>query len=46
MGRICSDHFQPGSQVILTMDKSPKWTNSIFACGGVRVSSGTLKLFF
>jgi hypothetical protein len=46
MGLICSDHFQPGSQVILTMDISPKLTISILAFGGVRVSSGVLKLFF
>lgn len=46
MGCMCSDHFQPGSQIILTMDISPKLTNSIFAFGGVRVSSGASKLFF
>jgi hypothetical protein len=46
MGLICSDHFQPGSQVILTMDISPNLTISILAFGGVRISSGVLKLFF
>src|SRR5579883_3206604 len=45
MGLICSDHRQPGSQVILTTDMSPNLTISIRAFGGVRVSSGALKLF-
>src|SRR5579883_2121369 len=45
MGLICSDHRQPGSQVILTIDMSPNLTISMLAFGGVRVSSGVLKLF-
>src|SRR5579884_2320197 len=43
---MCSDHLQPGSQVALTSDISPKLMNSIFTFGGVRTSSGVLKLFF
>src|SRR5579875_3425480 len=45
MGLMCSDHLQPGSQVILSMDISPNLTISMLAFGGVRVSSGALKLF-
>jgi hypothetical protein len=37
--------FQPGSQVILTIDISPNLTISIKAFGGLRVSSGALKFF-